>query len=434
MVSTLEEERQIKKNLGCEIKKLKSIDGILCREDKEKDNFTGEEEIVTRRVVPERIINKVIEQMHDDPARAHPGRDETLRQIRKKFFFKKMYSRVEAYIKSCTTCNNYKGNTDKNVPLGSFPVASSPFERVSIDLITSLSTTDRGNKAVLVCIDQLTRYVEIVPLKDKSAKECALALFDRIICRYTAPEVILSDNGCEFRNSLMNELCETFKIKKVHILPYHPSSNGLVERANRKILDVMRHTIGQDNEWDLRMPMIQLSLNTRVHASTKETPIKCLMGYEPRMPYEWLNKPRGVVYNEDPVKIRLSNFKFIHKQLSKNLEQAQLEMVDRYNEGLKPVRYKIGDTVFVKNPTRSGKNYKLAKKFLGPYKVLEDCETKLKIVSQDNIENYVSKDRVKRVETVTVDNATEDKQDNLLKKKKSVKFDNKIKKRYFLRK
>ena len=48
LVSTLEEERQIKKNLGCEIKKLKSIDGILCREDKEKDNFTGEEETVTR--------------------------------------------------------------------------------------------------------------------------------------------------------------------------------------------------------------------------------------------------------------------------------------------------------------------------------------------------------------------------------------------------
>ena len=135
------------------------------------------------------------------------------------------------------------------------PIAKTPFERLSIDLITSFGCTERGNKAVLVCIDQLTRYTELIPLKDKSAKECALALFNNIFCRYTAPEMILSDNGLEFRNALLNELCETFGVNKVYIMPYHPEGNGMVERNNRKLLDVLRHTIGQDAQWDLRLQL-----------------------------------------------------------------------------------------------------------------------------------------------------------------------------------
>ena len=315
-------DKEVKSATGCSFGNLGLINGILCWRSIEKDSFGSVNKILLKKIVPKSLIQKVLELMHDNPIRAHPGRDETLRQIKEYFHWKGMYRDVQSYIKECNTCNSYKGISDKNVPLGEYPIPTAPFQRLAIDLITNLSHTLRGNKVMLVCVDQLTRYTELIPLSNKTGKECALAIFNHIFCRYGPPNLIISDNGLKFNNEMMQELCNRFEVEKVNILPYHPSSNGLVERANRKILDVFRHTVGPDEQWDLRLPLVQCSVNSRTHASIKVSPIQALMGYKPRLPYAWLNEPVSPVYNDNPVKIRLNNFKVIHQQLTKNLRKA----------------------------------------------------------------------------------------------------------------
>ena len=395
----------VKSVTGCPFDELVVNNDILCWRKMENDSFGGCTSISLKKIVPKSLVPKVIELMHDEPTRAHPGREETLRQLRQKFHWKGMYSDVQKYVHECNTCNSYKGTTDKNVPIGQYPIPTTPFQRVAVDLITNLSSTVRGNKVLLVCVDQLTRYTELIPLPNKTGKECALAIFNCIFCRYGPPQLIISDNGTEFNNELMQNLCDVFGVQKVNILPYHPASNGLVERTNRKILDVFRHTVGPDEQWDLRLPLVQCSLNTRVHASTKVTPIKALMGYNPRLPYDWMNEPVSPVYNDDPIKIRLNNFKFIHQQLTKNLTEAQLEMVDKHNENIKPVLYKRDDHVYIKNDVRSGLNYKLTKKFIGPCKVLETTGVKIQVQTPDGKVLWVHKDKVKKItiQTVTQD-------------------------------
>ena len=157
------------------------------------------------------------------------------------------------------------------------------------------------------------------------------------------------------------------------------------------------------------------------------------MGFEPRMPYEWLNELTSPVYDDDPIKIRLNNFKFIHKQLTKNLEEAQLQMVERHNEKLKPKTYSYGDLVYVKNPVRSGINYKLASKFKGPYKVIEDCNTKLKIRKNNDEEWYMSKDKVKKINPPSVTAEMEDNNsvEEIRTKTKRVSFNKKVEIRRF---
>ena len=134
---------------------------------------------------------------------------------------------VTKYLTECDTCLACKEKTGGPVPIGSYPISSAPFERLVIDILTGFETTRKGNKNLLVCIDSLTRYTELIPLKSKTAQEVAMKLFERIICRYSVPKVLISDNGGEFNNKILQTLCEKFMVKKVNITAYHPASNGL---------------------------------------------------------------------------------------------------------------------------------------------------------------------------------------------------------------
>jgi transposase InsO family protein len=80
-------------------------------------------------------------------------------------------------------------------------------------------TSIGGNKYGLVIVDDLTRYTWVFFLVDKSD---VFATFKTFIKR--------SDNGSEFKNTRIDELCDEFGIRHQFSAKYTPQSNGLVER------------------------------------------------------------------------------------------------------------------------------------------------------------------------------------------------------------
>ena len=392
-----ESNKELENKLGCPLKQLQLEDGVLCYKEKTKDEITSTHKITIRRLVPSSMKNKVLELMHDHPDRAHPGRDESIRKVKELFFWKNLYSDVKNYVSTCNICNSHKGSTNK-APLGTFPIPQAPFERVAIDVLSGFQMTIRGFRHILVCVDALTRFVELIPLSGKTARECATALFDRVCCRYSPPQLIVTDNGTEFQNELMKELCETLGIKKVNVMPYHPSSNGMVERMNKKVLDTLRHTIGQDVNWDTKIPSIQAVVNSRYHDSIKCQPMKALMGYNARMPQDWLNKPSSITYSDNPIKVRLNNFKAIHKSLSENLKNAQEKMIEKHQKGIKSVDYKLGDEVYITNEPKFGVDHKLALRFKGPFEVVDVTDIKVKVRESNKEPFWIHKDRTKKVQ------------------------------------
>ncbi len=128
-------------------------------------------------------------------------------------------------------------------------------------------------------VDHFSRYAVSAPMKDKSAATVAHALITHLICPYTTPRVLLSDNGGELRNVLMEEICRQFNIKQMFTVTYHPASNGLVERANRKILEVLRPAISNFLEnWEDWLPHVAASINSHVCESTGESPHYIVFG------------------------------------------------------------------------------------------------------------------------------------------------------------
>ncbi len=109
----------------------------------------------------------------------------------------------------------------------------------------------------------------------------AHALVTHLICPFSTPRVILSDKGAEFRNAVVSENCSQFRIKQTFTTTYHPASNGLVERANRKILEVLRPIVNElSDNWEDWLPHVAASLNSSVNDSTGKSPHYILYGVE----------------------------------------------------------------------------------------------------------------------------------------------------------
>ena len=105
-----------------------------------------------------------------------------------------------------------------------------------MDILDVCDPTRDGYRYILVIADYFSKWTETFPIKDKCADTVADVLVDKIILRFGMPLVIHSDQGREFENGLMKSLCSLLGCVKTRTAPYHPESDGMVERFNRTCL------------------------------------------------------------------------------------------------------------------------------------------------------------------------------------------------------
>ena len=120
--------------------------------------------------------------------------------------------------------------------------AGYPMQIFSVDIMGPLPVTQDGCKYVLVAADHFTRWVEVYPIKNQEAQTVSRKLIDEMFCRFSPPEQLHSDQGRQFESNLIAEICKMLGIKKTRTTPYHPQGNGMVERFNRTLLDMLATT------------------------------------------------------------------------------------------------------------------------------------------------------------------------------------------------
>ncbi len=154
--------------------------------------------------------------VHDTPIAGHPGRDETLSVTRQKYYWPTLRVDVEKYVAQCIVCAKHKGSMKGPAPMLQYPVQEAPWGVVNIDLL-QLPQSQYGSRHLLVCVDQFFRFLVIAPVKDKTSKRVAHALVTHLLCLHSSPRTLLSDNGKEFRNAVLDEICTQFNIEQSFI-------------------------------------------------------------------------------------------------------------------------------------------------------------------------------------------------------------------------
>ena len=128
---------------------------------------------------------------------------------------------IRKYIANCILCHRDKVK-NQNYPLQITEIPDRPFDKITIDLITECETSTSGNKHILTIIDHLTRWSDAYPIPDKSADTIVSTFINEYLPVYMCPRYILSDNGTEFKNSLMDQVLQQPGIDRIFSAPYHP--------------------------------------------------------------------------------------------------------------------------------------------------------------------------------------------------------------------
>src|SRR5437660_1412462 len=99
------------------------------------------------------------------------------------------------------------------------------------------------------------------------------------------PQKILSDRGAHFKNQMVEKLMQKFQIKHLFSTPYHPQTNGLVERFNRTLCESLAK-LGETNNWNKNIAPVLFDYQTSKHSTTGISPFYLTYGREPRLPID----------------------------------------------------------------------------------------------------------------------------------------------------
>ena len=121
------------------------------------------------------------------------------------------------------------------------------------------------------------------------------------VSHFRVPDVLHTDQGRNFESTLMKEVCRLLGIVKTRTTPYHPQSDGLVERFNRTLLNLLSQAASEnEQEWDLHILMVMLAYRTSVQESTGCTPFYLMFGREARLPADVMY---GLPPSSNPIQV-----------------------------------------------------------------------------------------------------------------------------------
>lgn len=173
---------------------------------------------------------EILKKFHNDPLYGgHTGPKKLYAKLRQRFYWKHMTRGIARYVRECENCklNKHKPYTKEEMVITETP--EKPFDSLIIDLIGPLTATN-GKLYVVTIICDLTKYLVCIPVQKKEAKVVARAIFEKFILIYGPMKNLRTDQGKEFTNALIGELCEIMGMKHDIATAYHHQSVGTVER------------------------------------------------------------------------------------------------------------------------------------------------------------------------------------------------------------
>jgi transposase InsO family protein len=324
-------------------------------------------------VIPKHHRLDILKHFHDEPTAGHLGFLKTYDRIRKRFHWPGLYRSVRQYVTHCRECQRRKAVPQQPpgrlVPI---PPAESAFQRIGIDLLGRFPKSSQGNKWIIVCTDYLTRYAVTRALPNASAPEVATFLLEYIILTHGAPRVLISDRGQVFQSKMIHELNRLCNISHRMTTAYHPQTNGLTERFNKTLTDMLSIYVDlEQKKWDEVLPFVTFAYNTAKQDTTGFSPFFLLHGREAETTLDTIF-PCVEGNEEDDYVSNLITKAEESRQLARlRTLNAQAKDSRRYDSRHRMVSYKPGDLVWVFIPIRKvGLSEKLLKRYFGPYKIL----------------------------------------------------------------
>ena len=190
-----------------------------------------------------------------------------------------MWGDIKQFVRSCAGCQKAARNSHSRAPLQPLPCVGEPFEKVAFDLVGPLPRSSSGNKYILTMMCLYTKYPEAIPLRRVDNHTVLEAMLE-IFARHGIPKTILTDQGSVFMSKLTQQLYQTLDIKRVRTSPYHPQSDGALERWHACLKGMMRRAEIDLTNWDKQLKFLLFAYRDTPHCVTGFSPFTLLFGRE----------------------------------------------------------------------------------------------------------------------------------------------------------
>ena len=267
-----------------------------------------------RIVVPPEGRDKVMELLHS----GHPGNSRMKSLARSFVWWPGIDHDLEEKVKRCDACQRVRHNPAP-APLHPWEFPRNSWECLHADFAGPFL-----GKMFLIVIDAYSKWLEVKPL---TAATSAIMIehLRAMFATHGLLKMFVTDNGTQFTSAEFESFMKNNGIQHVKSSPYHPSSNGLAERAVQCFKEGMKKS-SMTESLDTRISRFLFWYRLTPHSTTGVPPAELLLGRIPR-----------------------SQLDLLKPQLSSKVQQKQDAQKKNHDVHSKQREFRVGDIVFVRD-------------------------------------------------------------------------------------
>ena len=307
---------------------------------------------LNKAVIPPQLREKILRELHDDFS--HPGISKTVSLITRYYWWPNIIRDIKAYVRSCRPCQLAKYS---HRPTYGKYICPEPFlrplELIGLDtIVMGSSADDTAHKYIQVLIDHHSRYMWAFPSKRNNSQTIKNILVNLINSGVTF-EKLLTDNYGSFDSREMKAFYRQHNIKHIVSTPYHPQTNGIVERANGTIIAKLRTelVVHRRKKWSTLLPQIVQNYNRTPHEITGFPPEYLLYGISDTPTYGTPLPP-------------LEYARQLANERTASCQQYRKQVHDKRHP---PLELNIGDEVLKVIASNDPKQKKTSPRYAGPF-------------------------------------------------------------------
>ena len=346
---------------------------VLCLYWVEKNNCAK-----WRVCAPKSAVSGILWYLHDARTSGHLGIKKTVERAHIcPFYWWSMQRSAKEYAHNCEICEERKNPAHKKRHALKTHLVGAPFERIATDIAGPFPLSDNKNRYVLVVGDYFTKLTEAYPMPDMQAETVADIIFRAWVKRYGCPIELHSDQGRQYESTLFQNMCELLEIKKTRTTPLHPRSDGMIERMNRTIQDILSKYIkSHQRDWDQHLDFLTMAYNSTPHESTGLTPHRLVYGQEMKFPLDIISErieqdePQSEFASDYANKLE-ERLREAHEIAREHLKVSSERQKFQYDGNVKEKIYSDGQLVW-RNQKQNipGKKAKICKNWTGPWVII----------------------------------------------------------------
>ena len=240
-----------------------------------------------RVVVPTVGRDLALQMIHE----AHPWIARMKSLARSYIWWPGMDKDIERYVKKCPVCQSSRKDPPV-APAHPWPVPDKPWTRLHIDYVGPLE-----GKMFLLITDAHSRWMEI-HATNTSTSSATIELLRKSFASLGLPEVVVSDNATAFTSSEFSDFLKRNGIRHILTPPYHPASNGLVERSVQTFKEGLKRL--KEGSLNTQLSRFLFKYRLTPHSSTGASPAEMMFGRKLRSQLDLLEPNLAKAADETP--------------------------------------------------------------------------------------------------------------------------------------